>query len=317
MQAFGLTAGEFLPVRQPVFSRLLFNLPLFQCSFHFTFSATQELFSSPFLTDITLPLNFVWLKQHLREKRKGFFSIALSFYELKKKKKIYLRIIYTTLPKVFTYHLLSLHSWAPQCSKGNIKAHSLRLTNEFCSEVKYLSDLTSTEINSNFKFPFSTCCPFLVISAIMLGCFGCFHRSFKWVALAGLLILDLAVRLLSGLCLSSHQPQSTHFFSSMVLPSSITKLVRVFHVKPCAARPGSHGFSLPGPGSRLLLVATSFSAFLTHAATQGKSLCSIYKCNYLKGSGHLKSYHLFTPCHGKVGTSCWVAKTSINKWTQI
>lgn len=176
------------------------------------------------------------------------------------KKGLFENYLYHTIKDV-TYHLLSLHSWAPQCSKGNIKAHSLRLTNEFCSEAKYLSDLTSTEINSTFKFPFSTSCPFLVISAIMLGCFGCFHRSFKWVALAGLLNLDLAVRLLSGLCPSSPQPQPIHSFSSMVLPSSIIKPVRVFRIKPYAARSGSHGFSLPGPGSRLLLVATSFSAF--------------------------------------------------------
>lgn len=241
---------------------------------------------------------YVWSRI---SERRGRASSPLLFYVINfLKKGLFENYLYHTIKDV-TYHLLSLHSWAPQCSKGNIKAHSLRLTNEFCSEAKYLSDLTSTEINSTFKFPFSTSCPFLVISAIMLGCFGCFHRSFKWVALAGLLNLDLAVRLLSGLCPSSPQPQPIHSFSSMVLPSSIIKPVRVFRIKPYAARSGSHGFSLPGPGSRLLLVATSFSAFLTHAATQGKSLCSIYKCNYLKGSGRLKSYHLFTPCHGK----CW------------
>lgn len=124
--------------------------------------------------------------------------------------------------------------------------------------------------------------------------FSC-HAQTLWILsqiflsrwhLQGLLNLDLAIRLLSELPSLSPQPQPTHSFPSLVLPSSITKPVRIFPTEPCAA---SRGFSLPGPGSPLLLTAlqrtaTSFSAFPTHAATRTE-MCVRCRRAIISGQG--------------------------------
>lgn len=148
-----------------------------------------------------LPLNFVWLKQHLGGGGwRGEEGLDL------------------------------LPSWTPQCSKGTIRAHSLRVMNELCSEVKYHSDLPSKEIKSTFKFPSRTCCPLW----FWLSCSGALGALVDFFEVAGIdrfglsyFNLDLAIRLPSGLPPLSPQDQPAPSLPSLVFLSSVTKPVRI------------------------------------------------------------------------------------------
>lgn len=138
-----------------------------------------------------------------------------------------------------------------------------------------------------------------MVSPIMLGCFGYSCGFFKWVALADLLNLDLAIRLLSGLSPSSPQPQPAHSLSSSVLPSSITKPVRILsmgrlHKVLCRK---VQKLWLPPASPRLSPLAYStlknshrLPCLSSPSASEDGNLCPIFKCNHLRESSQLKSH---------------------------
>lgn len=163
-----------------------------------------------------------------------------------------------------------------------------------CPEVNHHSDLPSKEIKSTCKFPFSTRCPLPEVSATMLGCFGYSCGFFQWVALANVLHLHLAVRLLSGLPPLCPQLQ----------PKPVLCLLWFFHplslnlfeyspwancIKSCAVK-----LQFPSAWLRLSPLAHRTSekshwrpCLSSPSAAWDRSRCLLYKCNHLRDVSQL------------------------------